>query len=107
VRFRRHLFVCTQRRDGGGKPACAGRGGDAILAAVERELASRGSAAHAVAVTACGCLGPCFDGPNAVVYPDGIWYAELSPEDAPALVDHLIDGHVLVARRHDWSDDAE
>src|SRR5215471_3823555 len=101
MRFRRHLFVCTQRRDGGGKPACGGRGGDAIVAAVERELASRGTSAASIAVTACGCLGPCFDGPNAVVYPDGTWYGELTAEDAPALVEHLLDGRELAARRHE------
>jgi (2Fe-2S) ferredoxin len=45
-------------------------------------------------LTACDCLGPCFDGPNAVVYPDGVWYAGLAPDDAAAIADHLIDGRV-------------
>lgn len=51
-----------------------------------------------VLVTPCGCLGPCFDGPNAVVYPDGVWYAGLAPEDAAGLVDHLIEGRALAAK---------
>jgi (2Fe-2S) ferredoxin len=54
-----------------------------------------------VLVTPCGCLGPCFDGPNAVVYPDGVWYGDLTPEDVPSLVDHLIDGTILDAKRRD------
>jgi (2Fe-2S) ferredoxin len=94
----RHLFVCTNAR-GSGKPTCAARGGDALVAAVQRLALERG-AAH-VLVTPCGCLGPCFDGPNAVVYPDGVWYGDLAPEDAPAIVDHLIDGQVLSAKRRD------
>jgi len=57
---------------------------------VQTLLIARG--ATDVLVTSCGCLGPCFDGPNAVVYPDGIWYAGLDETDAPSLVDHLIDG---------------
>lgn len=60
---------------------------------MQRELLARRSALD-VLVTACDCLGPCFDGPNAVVYPDGVWYAGLAPADAPALADHLIDGLV-------------
>lgn len=60
------------------------------MAAVQRELIARG--ATDVLVTACGCLGPCFDGPNAVVYPDGVWYGHLELADAPRLVDHLKDG---------------
>jgi (2Fe-2S) ferredoxin len=87
----RHLFVCCNARSSG-KPACGPRGGDALAAAVQRELLARG--ALDVIVTACDCLGPCFDGPNAVVYPDGIWYAGLAPADAPALADHLIDGPI-------------
>lgn len=49
-------------------------------------------------VTNCGCLGPCFDGPNAVVYPDGVWYAELGPDDAAGLADHLAAGRVLAEK---------
>ena len=49
-------------------------------------------------VTNCGCLGPCFDGPNAVVYPDGVWYAGLEPDDAAGLAEHLTAGRVLAAK---------
>jgi (2Fe-2S) ferredoxin len=104
VRLRRHVFVCTQLRDGGGKPACGARGGTDIVAAVERELARRGRS-EPIGVTSCGCLGPCFDGPNAVVYPDGVWYSGLGADDAPALVDYLLGGPELADRRHEWSDE--
>jgi (2Fe-2S) ferredoxin len=85
----RHLFVCTNGRSSG-KPACGPRGGDALVAAVHHELLARN--AIDVLVTPCGCLGPCFDGPNAVVYPDGVWYAGLELADAAKLADHLIGG---------------
>lgn len=102
MRYRRHLFVCTQTRDGGGKPSCGGRGGAALINAIERELSRRGSGLPPIAVTGCACLGPCFDGPNAVVYPDGVWYAGLEVDDAPALVDYLLGGAELAHRRYDW-----
>lgn len=69
--------------------------------AVQRELLARRVIAR---VTACGCLGPCFDGPNAVVYgddPDGVWYGDLNPADAPALADHLEHGIIYAAKRLD------
>ena len=69
------------------------------MAAVQQRLLSRG--ASSVLVTACGCLGPCFDGPNAVVYPDGVWYGHLDVADADALVAHLVDGVVHEAKRVD------
>ncbi len=93
----RHLFVCTNTA-ASGKPACGKRGGDSIIAAVQQKLLERGESAR---VTPCGCLGPCFDGPNAVVYPDGVWYGGLDVGDADALVDHLVDGTVYAGRRFD------
>jgi (2Fe-2S) ferredoxin len=59
---------------------------------VQTELVRRGSDARA---TSSGCLGPCFDGPNAVVYPDGVWYGGLERGDAVRLAQHLIDGSIL------------
>ena len=66
---------------------------------MQQLLLERG--ATGVMATACGCLGPCFDGPNAVVYPDGVWYGGLDADDAAALAEHLIAGVVHVARRID------
>jgi len=63
------------------------------VAAVQHQLLVR-KASDAL-VTPCECLGPCFDGPNAVVYPDGVWYAGLEPRDAASLVEHLISGAPL------------
>ncbi|HEX3482140.1 MAG TPA: (2Fe-2S) ferredoxin domain-containing protein [Kofleriaceae bacterium] len=91
----RHLFVCTNSRSSG-KPACGPRGGDALVAAVQLALLERGGGD--ALVTNCACLGPCFDGPNAVVYPDGVWYAGLEPDDAAALADHLAAGRVLAEK---------
>jgi (2Fe-2S) ferredoxin len=94
----RHLFVCTNQV-ASGKPACGSRGGTEFLAAVQRELLRRH--ASGVLVTPCGCLGPCFDGPNAIVYPDGVWYAGLDENDAGAIADHLVDGTIHDAKRTD------
>jgi (2Fe-2S) ferredoxin len=92
---RRHLFVCTNDR-ASGKPACGLRGGPELVAAVQNVLIRRGVDAQ---VTPCGCLGPCFDGPNAVVYPDGVWYGELDAGDAEALAEHLAIGAAFSKRR--------
>jgi (2Fe-2S) ferredoxin len=92
---RRHLFVCTNVR-ASGKPACGTRGGVSVLGQVQRRLLERG--ATDVLVTPSGCLGLCFDGPNAVVYPDGVWYAGLAPDDAVSLADHLTRGTVHEAK---------
>jgi (2Fe-2S) ferredoxin len=92
---RAHLFVCTNTRPEGGRPACGSRGGEALIEALTSAIFHRGAAAR-IAVTPCGCLGPCFDGPNAVEYPAGRWWSRLGPEDAEALA-AVLDGHTPVA----------
>jgi (2Fe-2S) ferredoxin len=92
---RRHLFVCTNPR-ASGKPACGPGGGEELLSAVQTLLIAAG--VTDVLVTPCGCLGRCFDGPSAVVYPDGVWYAGLAADDAPRLVQHLRGGEPLAEK---------
>ena len=44
------------------------------------------------------CFGLCKHGPNAVVYPGGVWYAGLSEEDAPEVVESHLRGGEPVER---------
>jgi (2Fe-2S) ferredoxin len=102
-RFDRHVFVCTNARPAAGRPSCGARGGGALLAALEQALASNPDLWGRVAVTGCGCLGPCFDGPNVVVYPEGVWYAGVTPADAAELLErHLTAGEPVERLRYHW-----
>lgn len=78
-----HVFVCDNQRPEGGRPACGPRGDAVALALTEAVLAH--GAGGQVAVTRCGCLGRCFDGPAAVEYPAGRWWIDLTPAAAGAL----------------------
>ena len=78
-----HVFVCDNRRPEGGRPACGARGDDVALALTEAIL-SHGAGGQ-VAVTRCGCLGRCFDGPTAVEYPAGRWWIGLTAAAAGEL----------------------
>lgn len=81
-----HLFVCQNERPVGGRPSCAARGSAEVLAALQRELGNDPELWGRVAVTPCGCLGPCFEGPIVVVYPDATWYAGVCAADVPEIV---------------------
>ncbi|HON72973.1 MAG TPA: (2Fe-2S) ferredoxin domain-containing protein, partial [bacterium] len=49
-----------------------------------------------VNVVDTGCIGTCDLGPVAIVYPDGIFYVHLKPEDAKVIVnEHLLKGRIV------------
>lgn len=89
-----HLFVCTNERPIGGRPACGQRGKE-LAAALAEAIARDPHLVGRTRVTSCECLGPCFDGPNLVVYPEGLWYSGVAVDDVPELVSALAAGGAL------------
>ena len=88
IPYQKTLFVCTNTRDG--KVACAnpGRGGD-VLCQKLKELVKEAGLKSKVRVARSGCLDRCGEGPNAFLYPDGIWYSGLTEQDLPELMKKL------------------
>lgn len=94
--YERHVFVCTSgewcpRVDGDGIGVRA-----ALKAGVEAAgLGDRVRVNHA------GCFSQCGNGPMAVVYPDEVWYAALTPADADEIVrEHLAGGRPVERLRY-------
>ncbi len=91
-RVRVHFLVCTNERPPGhALPCCAAGEGMGVFQALGRALAAR-QWPPGVKVTQSGCLTPCQYGPNVVVYPEGVWYAGVTPADVPALMAAHVDG---------------
>jgi len=92
--FRYHVYVCDQQKPEG-VPCCAARGSGKVIDALRREISARGLADE-VQVTVCGSLGLCEWGPNVVVYPEGVWYSSVKPQDVAELVQsHFQEGKVV------------
>jgi (2Fe-2S) ferredoxin len=96
ARFEHHVFVCVHARPAGGKPSCGARGSATLHAALVETVAGDAELCTRVAVTETGCLGPCFDGPNVVVYPAGVWYAGVAVSDVATIAaQHLRHGQIV------------
>jgi NADH-quinone oxidoreductase subunit F len=82
------ILVC-----GGG--GCISSGCKEIAAKLQEEIDSRGLSED-VKVIRTGCMGPCALGPMMVIYPQGIFYKELVPEDVPEIVEkHILKGEII------------
>lgn len=105
-KFERHFFVCQTQRPPQGKPYCGARGAAEVFNALQEGIGSHPELWGKVQVTASGCLGPCFDGPAIVVYPEGFWYAPITPEDVKEIVDsHMVRGVPVERLRYEWPEE--
>ena len=96
ARIQRHVFVCTGK-------SCSAVDSAAVMDAFQRELKARGmqygkvskgcSPEGTVVLTECGSVGFCAIGAAVMVYPDGVWYAQVRAKDVPEIIEeHLING---------------
>jgi (2Fe-2S) ferredoxin len=92
---RRHVFLC------GGPECCAVEVGQASWETLKAEVAR---AQVPVLRTRAACLRVCRGGPWLVVYPEGIWYGGVTPENCRRIVqEHLLGGRIIeewVVRKH-------
>jgi (2Fe-2S) ferredoxin len=90
--YARHVFVCT------GGFCSPDRGGRALYQLLPSLLEREGLLFGPTRVKRgeTPCLGVCAGGPIVVVYPDGVWYAGVTPDLLERIVvEHLRDGHVI------------
>ena len=90
--YRRHVLVCV------GGFCAADRRGQELYARLAMLLQREGLLFGPARVkrSEAPCLGVCAGGPIVVVYPEGIWYAGVTPELLERIVtEHLRDGRVI------------
>jgi (2Fe-2S) ferredoxin len=97
--IRYHVFVCTGK-------SCSKVDSELVKDAFEKELKDRGvlfgkemkgkNPKGSIVLTECGSVGFCAIGAAVMVYPDGVWYAQVRAEDVPEIVEeHLVNGRVV------------
>ncbi|MBO4867334.1 MAG: NADH-quinone oxidoreductase subunit NuoF [Ruminococcus sp.] len=85
--YRKQVLVC-------GGTGCQSSHSMDVLKALKDELAAKGIADE-VLVVRTGCFGLCSLGPIVIVYPEGAFYAQATPEGIKRIVDeHLVNGEI-------------
>lgn len=92
--FKRHIFVCTNARPAGNpKGSCAEKGAEELLGTLKAAMRQRGLK-HGVRANKSGCLDACEHGITLVVYPEAVWYRNVTLAD----IDELVDEHLVAGR---------
>jgi (2Fe-2S) ferredoxin len=95
--LKRQVLVCTAK-------SCSANGSEAVLEAFKARLIAenllffKGNREGEIQCCHCGSVGFCAIGPAVLVYPDGIWYAHVTPEDVPEIIESHLKGGVPVER---------
>jgi NADH-quinone oxidoreductase subunit F/NADP-reducing hydrogenase subunit HndC len=85
--YRKQVLVC-------GGTGCQSSHSMDVLKALKDELAAQGIADE-VLVVRTGCFGLCSLGPIVIVYPEGAFYSQATPEGIKRIVDeHLVKGEI-------------
>ena len=95
MRFRKHVFVCTNQRTTGTRPSCGEACGLELVAAMKKEIKDAGASGE-IRIQRAGCLDACEHGPAMVVYPEGVFYGGVQINDVTEIVkDHLLNGNLV------------
>lgn len=88
-KYRLHIFVCLGKR-------CAAKGSEDVLERLKERIKKDGLKAE-VKVSRSGCLQVCKEtssegeySPAVVIYPEGVWYRNVTVSD----VDEIVERHV-------------
>ncbi|KQL49407.1 ferredoxin [Brevibacillus choshinensis] len=85
-----HVLLCN-----GG--SCNRNGGEEVTVAIRNAIAEAGLDDR-VHTTRTRCNGRCEDACVMIVYPEGIWYQNVTPEDASRLVEeHFLKGEPVAS----------
>ncbi len=86
--YRKQILVC-------GGTGCTSSGSKKVIEALEKSLKENGIE-NEILVVRTGCFGLCSLGPIMIVYPEGAFYSQATPEGVERIVkEHLVEGHVV------------
>jgi len=95
--YKKHIFICTNRRPPGARVCCGEERGSAITAEFKKIMKSKGLTVD-MRAQIMGCCELCEQGPIVVVYPDGVFYGKVGLEDVEEIISEHVENNRVVER---------
>lgn len=96
--LQRHVFVCiNERAPDNPNGSCKHRGGVHVRDTLKLALSARGLS-NVIRANNAGCLDQCERGVAIVVYPEQVWYGNVTAADISEIVEQHLVGGQPVAR---------
>jgi (2Fe-2S) ferredoxin len=87
--FEKYLLVCVNERPDGERVACGSSFCGKELAKAFKDSVKKAGQADRIRVSKTYCLDVCEQGANVLLYPDNIWFKQVSLEDVPAILEKI------------------
>lgn len=95
--FTHHIFVCGNQRDAQHPRGCCDPEGDDALRQAFKEEIKRRKLAPLVRANKAGCLEQCELGPVVAIYPQGIFYGNVTLDDVTRILDETVEQNRVIS----------
>jgi (2Fe-2S) ferredoxin len=94
MKYRKHVFICTNEKPDGKK--CCGEQRGMELVNAFKDLVKKNNLNTEIRAQRAGCFDVCSFGPAVVVYPEGIFYGHVQLNDVEEIFnEHILNGRVV------------
>ena len=95
MKFKKHIFICTNQRAPGEKKSCGENCGLELVKEFKKLMKEK-NLLSTMRAQKTGCLDACEYGPTVVVYPEGTYYGGVTPADVAEIVnEHLVNDRLV------------
>ena len=93
--YQKHIFICTNQRKAGERICCGEQHGLELVAKFKKAIRDL-QLPYEIRAQRAGCFDLCEQGPNIVIYPEGVFYGHVQLADVDEIInEHLVNNRIV------------